>query len=261
MSDNGFGQGYADEYDILYGDKNYETECDMLEEAFARYTNASIKTILDIGCGTGNHAIPLAHRGYSVTGVDRSAGMLEHAQQKLLMGTPPLKDEQIKFVEGDARELDLGQTFDAALMMFSVLGLQTTNVDVLSALRSARKNLKPGGIFVFDVWYGPAVLTIRPSDRTRVIPTENGQVIRSASGTLDILHHLCGVHFHLWHMVNSQLVNETEEMQWTRYFFPQELALFMEQANFELVHLSAFGDLDQQPTDQTWNVFVVGRAV
>jgi len=261
MSDQDFGQGYADEYDVLYGDKNYETECDMLEAAFTRYTNAPIKTILDVGCGTGNHAIPLAQRGYSVTGVDRSPAMLENARQKLLKGTPPLKDNQIKFLEGDARELDLNQNFDAVIMMFSVLGLQTTNADVLSALRLVRKNLKPGGIFAFDVWYGPAVLTIRPNDRIRVIPIENGQVIRSATGTLDIQRHLCAVHFHLWRMVNSHLVSETDETQSTRYFFPQELALFMEQANLELVHISAFGDLDQQPTDQTWNVFVVGRAV
>ena len=261
MSDHGFSKGYADEYDILYGDKNYEAECDILEAAFARYKSTAIKTILDVGCGTGNHAIPLAHRGYAVTGVDRSPSMLEHAQQKLLTDVLPLDNNQIKFLEGDARELDLGQTFDAVLMMFSVLGLQTTNADVISTLLSVRKNLKLGGIFVFDVWYGPAVLTIRPSDRIRVIPIENGQVIRSASGTLDILRHLCGVHFHLWRMIDSQLVSETDEMQWTRYFFPQELALFMKQANLELIHISAFGDLDQQPTDQTWNVFVVARAV
>src|ERR1051325_9651584 len=151
MNDQGFGQGYADEYDILYGDKNYDIECNMLESAFKRYANLPIRTILDMGCGTGNHSIPLAQRGYSMTGVDRSPSMLEHAKQKILTIVPPLKDDQIRFLEGDVRELDLNQNFDAAIMMFSVLGLQTTNSDVLSALRSVRKHLSPRGVFAFDV--------------------------------------------------------------------------------------------------------------
>jgi hypothetical protein len=114
---------------------------------------------------------------------------------------------------------------------------------------------------VFDVWYGPAVLTIRPSDRIKVMPTEDGQVIRSASGKLDILRHLSGVHFHVWRLSNSRLINEADEVQWTRYFFPQELSFFMEQAQLELVHMSAVENLDQEPTDKTWNILVVGKAV
>ncbi len=258
MSEQGFGQGYSDEYDIVYGDKDYEAECNSLEAVFSRYSSAPIKTILDVGCGTGSHAIPLARRGYKVTGVDRSQGMLEHARRKA--GVQLLGGEQIEFFQGDARSLDLSQKFDSVLMMFSVLGLQTTNSDVFSALCSARQNLRPGGIFVCDVWYGPAVLTIRPSDRIKVMPIENGQVIRSASGSLDIIRHLCGVHFHLWRLHNSKLVNEADETQWTRYFFPQELSFFMEQANLELVNMSALGDLDQDPTDETWNIMVVGKA-
>lgn len=260
MSDEDFGQGYADEYDVLYGDKDYEAECDILETVFTRFCDTPVKTILDVGCGTGSHAIPLAHRGYKVTGVDRSVSMLEHAKLKAQSSSKLLKKDQIKFLQGDARNLDLKQNFDAVVMMFSVLGLQTTNADVFSALCSVRQNLKPGGVFVFDVWYGPAVLTIRPSDRVRIIPIENGQVIRSASGALDIPRHLCGVHFHLWRLSNSQLINETDETQWTRYFFPQELAFFMEQAKLELLNISVLENLNQKPTDETWNVLVVGKA-
>jgi SAM-dependent methyltransferase len=260
MSEQGFSQGYADEYDVLYGDKDYDAECDLLEAVFTRYRDTPVKTILDAGCGTGSHAIPLARRGYRVTGVDRSQSMLEHAKLKAQTGVQPIEDDQIEFLQGDVRDLDLKQNFDAVVMMFSVLGLQTTNADIFSTLCSARQNLKPGGIFVCDVWYGPAVLTIRPSDRIKIMPIENGQVIRSASGSLDILHHLCGVHFHLWRLSNSQLINENDETQWTRYFFPQELAFFMEQAKLDLVNISALGNLDQKPTDETWNVLVVGKA-
>jgi len=81
MSDQVFGQAYADQYDLLYHDKDYEAECDLLEEVFRRYGQEPIKSILDLGCGTGNHAILLARRGYRVTGVDLSADMLAHARE------------------------------------------------------------------------------------------------------------------------------------------------------------------------------------
>ena len=53
-------------------------------------------------------------------------------------------------------------------MMFAVLGYQHTNADVLDALATARAHLDVGGLFAFDVWYGPAVLSERPSERVKV---------------------------------------------------------------------------------------------
>ena len=111
-----------------------------------------VKTILDIGCGTGNHSIPLARRGYQVTGVDLSENMLAHAREKARSSNAP---PSLAFVQGDARIVDLNQKFDAVLMMFAVLGYQLTNEDVLAALNNVRKHLIPGGLFIFDVWYGP----------------------------------------------------------------------------------------------------------
>ena len=261
MNKDEFGKGYADQYDLLYSDKDYEDECNFLEEVLEKYRDSSIASILDLGCGTGNHALPLGARGYKVTGVDLSSDMLVHAKEKAQKYLESGSEQVVNFLQGDIRDIDLKQTFDTVLMMFSVLGLQTTNADVFSALCTARKHLKPGGIFVCDVWYGPAVLKIRPSDRIKVIQTKDGQVIRSASGTLNTISHLTNVNFHIWQIEQSQLLNEVDEVQITRFFFPQELAFFMEQAKLELITMCAIGNLNQQPTEETWNIVVVGKAV
>ncbi|MHC4638409.1 MAG: class I SAM-dependent methyltransferase, partial [Planctomycetota bacterium] len=76
-----FGQEYSEAYDLLYRDKNYEKECDFIEEIWNKFPG-QIETVLDLGCGTGAHAVILAERGYEVTGVDRSSGMLSRARQK-----------------------------------------------------------------------------------------------------------------------------------------------------------------------------------
>lgn len=261
VSNQAFGQVYADQYDTLYRDKDYAAECDLLEAVFHRYGDGSVQTILDLGCGTGNHAILLAQRSYQVTGVDCSPEMLVHAQQKATELSQRSMSNVPTFMQGDVRSLDVGQTFDAVLMMFAVLGYQLTNDDVLAALRTVRRHLRPGGLFVGDVWYGPAVLAIRPSDRVKVIPTDDGKVIRAASGELDTYRHLCQVRYQFWQLSAGHVVSESEEVHWMRYFFPQELALMMRQAGLHLLDLRAFGDLAMPPDETNWNVLGVARAV
>ena len=113
MSEAVFGQGYADQYDLLYADKDYEAECDSLEQVFHQYGNDPIRTILDLGCGTGNHVFPLSQRGYQVTGVDFSVEMLTQAERKAKANPAIAGYNPPTFHQGDIRNVDLGQQFDA----------------------------------------------------------------------------------------------------------------------------------------------------
>jgi SAM-dependent methyltransferase len=254
MSTAVFGHAYASEYDALYQDKDYEAECDLVEAALRRFGHGSLQTILDLGCGTGNHALPLARRGYRVTGVDRSPHMLAQARHKaatLGEGHAPT------FIEGDLCALDLGQRYDVVLMMFAVLGYQYTNAAALAALGAVRRHLRPGGLFIADFWYGPAVLATRPSERVKVIPTAQGRLIRAAAGTLDVARQLCTVRYHLWHLEGERLTNETEEAHGVRFFFPLELELLLGQSGLRQQRLSAFMHLDRPADESTWNVLLV----
>jgi SAM-dependent methyltransferase len=256
MSDVIFKQAYADHYDLLYKEKDYESECDLIEQAFLRYSKEPVKTILDMGCGTGNHLFPLAKRGYQLHGVDLSEHMLANAIKKSQSET---FNHSPVFSHGDMRKVELGEKFDAILMMFAVLGYQLTNQDVLSTLDTVRKHLKPGGLFIFDVWYGPAVLAERPSQRIKVIPILDGKIIRAASGSLDNIHQICDVKYHLWHILGDKMVSETEEVHRVRFFFAQELALFLSSCGFMLQNLSAFPTLDRPADESEWNIFVVAQ--
>ena len=108
-----------------------------------------VRSILDLGCGTGNHSLVLAGRGYQVTGVDFSADMLERARGKLALacGEGRKPAGKLELVQGDVRSVGLGRQFDAVLMMFAVLGYQIGNQDVQAALATVRRHLKPGGVF------------------------------------------------------------------------------------------------------------------
>lgn len=68
-----FSSEYAGAYDTLYKHKDYEAECDLIEGLLKLHGHEASKSILDLGCGTGNHAVILARRGYEVAGVEHDS--------------------------------------------------------------------------------------------------------------------------------------------------------------------------------------------
>jgi SAM-dependent methyltransferase len=234
----------------MYVDKDYERECDLIEQAFERFAEGPVRSVLDLGAGTGNHALPLARRGYEVAGVDLSEEMVRIAREKA-------SDDgaEVDFRHGDLRDVELGRRFDAVLLMFAVLGYQRTNDDVRRALHNARRHLRPGGVLVLDLWYGPGVLSEPPEDRARVIATPDGDLTRRVSAELDVPRQLCTVRYAL-----SGAGRHAEETHVMRFFFPAELELFLDLAGFELVSLSSVDDLDAPATEKSWTATVVARA-
>lgn len=252
-----FNELYSNQYDHLYAEKNYQGECDLIEAAIKRYGNSTPSALLDIGCGTGSHAIELAQRGYYVTGIDLSQPMLDCAMQK---SSVMKLIHQPTWLNGDARDFDTGLTFDLGIMMFAVIGYLTTNDDVLKGLRNIRRQLKPGALFICDFWYGPSVLSTRPTDRVRLLNTPGGRVIRAATTSLNVALHTADVTFKLWALEGDQLRSESTETHHLRYFFPQEFALMLSATEFRLRAMSAFPTLDQALGNETWNAFVVAEA-
>jgi SAM-dependent methyltransferase len=251
-----FSKGFANQYDYINKDKNYVIECDLLEEIFRRYGQGEIKTIVDFGCGSGSHLIPLFHRGYKAIGVDLSEEMLQVARRKALQ-----ENATIDWIKGDIRSVNVGISFDAGLFMFAVLGYMLSNEDIIAALTNARRHIRIGGLLIFDVWFGPAVLTIKPTARVKVVPIPNGRVIRAANPSLDICHHQCVVHYHLWQLIGDHLEFEGEELHTVRFFFPMELDLLLKHTGFVLNSLSAFPSLDRAADETSWNALVVATAI
>ncbi|MBJ7418160.1 MAG: class I SAM-dependent methyltransferase [Niveispirillum sp.] len=254
-----FGPGYASVYDLLYQDKDYAGECDLLTRLFADFGVSPIGSVLDLGCGTGGHALPLARRGFRVTGVDAAPAMLDLARAKAATGAGPAA--AIDFVHADIRTFQLGRLFDAAIMMFAVLGYQREDVDVLSTLSAVRGHLVPGGLFLFDCWHGPAVLALRPEDRVRTIGQTDGQIVRTARTDLDIDARLCRVNFTVTRTIGEQRLEDVQETHAMRFFFADELRTFLAAAGFRLEALRAFPDTARLPDETSWSVIAIARTI
>jgi len=254
MSGMPFGAGYASTYDVLYGDKDYEAEVDVLETLFSRHAPFRIKSVLDLGCGTGSHAIPLARRGYAVTGVDMSPDMLARGRGKLTDG-----DLHVDLREGDIRSYRDGQEYDAVIMMFAVLGYQRTNADVVDALRTVAAHLRAGGVFVADFWYGPAVLSLGPGSRQKTIVDGTKKVFRFARGVCDESRHTCMVTYDVLATEGGHVLSEVHEDHEMRFFFPLELDFALAGAGLCRSALTAYPDVDRPPSAADWCACLVAQ--
>ena len=130
------------EYYDLFEKKNqflFEHIIDYLTEVF---NENGAKNILDFTCGTGAQAIPLSKKGFAVTGSDIADNLLKIAKSKS-RNLP-----NISFRSGDVRYSKFGE-FDAVISMLNSLGY-LKKPDLKKALLNINKNLKIGGLFVFD---------------------------------------------------------------------------------------------------------------
>lgn len=250
-----FGR-YAKYYDLLYESKDYGRECDYIAQTVRRFSRIPISSLLDVGCGTGGHLLPLAAQGWQVHGIDLSESMLATAGEKARQA-----GVNVTLRQADARSFDLGQRFDAVICMFAVLGYITENAGLAAALDRIRTHLKPGGVFIMDFWYGPAVLTIRPSTRLLRRDAEGITVMRLAVPELDALHHVSAIRYELWAIRDSTVLDHVQEEHRVRFFFPEEIRHYLDDAGMDLLAISPFeGFPDREITERDWNAIAVARA-
>jgi SAM-dependent methyltransferase len=103
--------------------------------------------VLELGCGTGRVAIPLAEEGFKVTGIDIAGGMLQEAQRKASVAKVG-----VTWANADMRDFDLNDEFSLIILPNNTICHLLTRTDIESCLASARKHLAPKGKFVIDVF-------------------------------------------------------------------------------------------------------------
>jgi SAM-dependent methyltransferase len=246
---------YAKYYDLLYREKDYETEILFLEKIFGAYAKRPVRDILDLGCGTGRHSILLAQRGYQVLGVDQSEEMLNEAQIKTKGWITPSTIPQ--FEKGDIRNFRSDQKFDAVISMFAVMSYMVSNNDVLDAIKTAKNHLKPGGLFYFDAWFGPAVLTEKPSDRYKIVKSDDEQIIRFVQSNMSIENQTVDVKYKILQVSNNRILNEVDEIHTMRFFFPQEIIYYLKSVGFDTVSIFPFLNIDRPLSEKDWSFAVV----
>jgi SAM-dependent methyltransferase len=217
-------------YEIAF-DMNRKGEVDFLVHCFKRFARRPVRRVLDIACGTGPHLVRLAERGYRTAGLDLSKRNIEFLGQRLAA-----KGLSGDLVVGDMTDFRLARPVDAAICMQDSQGHLLTNAQLLAHLRSVARNLRKGGVYVFDrymasSWTDPA----RAWSWSR---RRGGLIVRASFSALNDVDPVSQVFKE--HMTLEAVENGTRRIyrqtHMSRMVFPQELRALVELAGgFEFV--------------------------
>ncbi|MEZ4415802.1 MAG: class I SAM-dependent methyltransferase [Gemmatimonadota bacterium] len=140
----------ADFYDLLYaGEKDYAAEAAWLAECI-RERQPAARSLLDVACGTGEHAKHLAAMGFRVDGVDLEPAFVARAAAKLPAG---------RFQVADMEHLDLDERYDVVTCLFSSIGYACTVERLNRTVAALARHLAPAGVLIVDPWFEPGQLT------------------------------------------------------------------------------------------------------
>src|SRR5687767_3354203 len=211
-------------YDLIYsGFKDYSTEVDQIV-AKVRAVHPDARTMLDVACGTGEHARILADRyGFDMDGIDLNEGMIRVTRGKNPRGP---------FEVADMRDFDLGGEYDFYRSLVSSIGYARTLANVRRAFASFRRHVGAGGIALVEPWFPPGVLEVgRVSINTAEAgPIKVCRMIRTTiEGSISRLEfqYLIG---------DATGIRHAAELHELGLFTVQEMTLALQEEGFQVEH-------------------------
>ena len=141
---NMFESELAEYYDLMRQYRDYDAECEFANNIIQK-RHPDAKSILDIFCGTGEHAIRMAQRGYTLTGIDASQDMINIAKEKTdKVGV------SVDYKCTDINDFKSTQIYDAAYCLGYTFLYMLTHADVLDFFKIIHNTLTPEGVFLLD---------------------------------------------------------------------------------------------------------------
>ncbi len=245
---------FAEYYDLMYSFMEYKEECDYLEEVFKKYGSSSPQTILDIGCGTGTHALHLTERGYNVFGIDLSEMQIRLAKKK----SESLGSGKVEFQVADMRDFSLDRKFDCAISMFGSMGYLIEDEDVEKALLRIHEHLNPGGLFVFEFWNVRGVIPgskswLRNEDETHKVIRLNSSDFNPEECTLALV-------FETYILEGKQLIDEFTETHIIRVYSPNEMKRILKQSGFTTLDFVEDRSFDP-PKENSFRLMAIAQKI
>ena len=237
---NPYNERYAKIYDILYSDKNYNKESNFINNLLIKHKFPKTCNILELACGTGNHAFELEKLGHKITGIDLSPHMIKIANRK---------KKEINslccFHEGDMRNLEsynLKNKFDIILCLFDSIGFAKTNDAIAQTLKGIKNLLSDNGIFIFEFWHAAAMIKNYEKCRIRRFIFNNKEIIRISETEINYLNQTCRVKYSVFVKENGKY-DFFEDIQTNRFFLVQEMNAFLNNSGLtSLNYYNGFSD-------------------
>ena len=244
INDDAYNVKFAEYYDLMTEHKDYSKECDFIEIVLSKFLENPPNKILDVGCGTGTHALELARRGYKIFAFDVAKPMIEIAIKK------DTKNE-VQFSHGDITDYR-GKKFDAVICMFNTVNYLPDFFDFVNFLKNVRSAMSERGIFIFDSWNGLAVTKIRPSSKLQVFETERGKIYRYVEPEFDIMEQETILKYHCLVVKEKKVVDEFNSTHNIKFYTPDQIKNALDSSGFKILKSCASINLEREISEEDW---------
>jgi len=254
----GIFEKFGEYYDLIYrGFKNYENECKALEKIFTELSKKKPKSVLDVGCGTGSHALIFARHGCEVAGIDISKVMIEKARVKARK-----EKAKIEFSVQDMRKIRLSRKFDAAVSMFGAIGYINSYEGLTRVFSSIKRHLNKDGLFLFEFWN---LTGIRPTPYQRWMETKDKKitVYRLSETNLNPHSNILTLDMKFIVLKKDKPVETFEEKHLHRCYTQAEMRHYLENNGFRPLAAYDWDAEDvtelKEPKRETFRILAVAR--
>ncbi len=222
-------------YDLAYS--AFTEDIDFWIGAARRYGGP----VLELACGTGRIAVPLAREGFDVTGVDLAESMLEQAARN-----SEREGLGVGWAKADMRDFSLGRTYPLIICPSQSISRLLTNEDLERCLSSIKEHLGAGGVFIMELYNPSLEILSRGEERAPFLeydhPDGGGRVRVDVSSAYDKATQLQSLTLH--YSLPGVARQPTEHVR-IRMYFPQELEAMLKYNGFEV--RAKYGDFNGKP--------------
>jgi SAM-dependent methyltransferase len=216
-------------YPVMFPARRFDSAPEEVDKVLVLADREAAGTVVDLCCGPGRHSVELAARGWKVTGVDRTAFLLEKAKER-----GRARGVEVEWVLEDMRRFRRPGAYDLALSLFTSFGYFDEKGEDRAVLANLCESLVPGGVLVMDVMGKERLAAILQATTSE--ETEDGSVLVQRHEIFDD-----------WTRIRNEwiLIREGRVRRWRFHhtiYGGAELRMLLEGAGFAEVTL--FGDLD-----------------
>jgi ubiquinone/menaquinone biosynthesis C-methylase UbiE len=240
MAENDFSS-FARYYDQIYLKmKDYESESQAIENIIRKFEKRPFRSILDVGCGTGEHLKYLS-RHFQCSGIDISKEMIEAARTKI---------PDAKFEVADMKNLRLEARFDVVMSLFGSIGYVQNIKNLMKTLSNFHTHLNGGGLAIVEPWvFKKNFLRGRFSIDT--YEDEKLKLVRMGTSKLTRSH---------WLVIFHYLIGAEDRIEHKREIHKMLAAEYEDYMNaFKMAGFSAFSSLDKNMWPGSRGLFVAFR--
>lgn len=245
---------YAELYDLFYADKPYAEEATFIHHCLQAQGNGGTH-VLELACGTGNHAFELERLGYVITATDISGDMLACAHRK-----KEARGSTIRLQQMDMRQITLPEhSLDTVVCLFDSIGYLQTNEAIGDMLIGVCKVLRPGGTFLFEFWHAAAMVQFYEPLRIRRWGSESGTILRISETTLDFSNQLAHVTYTVYNLGNNGSYSWFNETHTNRFFQIQEMAMLLTVSGLDPIAWYNGYKSDHNIDQNAWHIVSVAK--